>query len=147
MSYCDDSLYKIGADPSNLISLKDLGVAAPDQVTFQKGSIYYVRADISRVGDGYSIATWIWDVISIDRLAKLLQFLNDEDYVELYIRTDKRDGTFARPANAFRVFSAMMWKPILAGDEGNSIVRSPRSMQSVQLKFVNLIEMSTEYYL
>lgn len=146
-NYSKDSDYKIGIDPSKLTTLKNLGIAAPDQVTYQAASSYYVRSDVSRVGDGYAIASWIWDVISIERLSKLLAYLNGADYVELYIRTDIRDGTNAIAANAFRVFSAMMWKPLLSGQDGNAIVKSPYAMQSVKLQFINLIELSSEYYL
>jgi hypothetical protein len=139
-NYQNDTLYKIGLDPANLLSLRNLRIAPPDQVTFQAASTYIVRADMSRVGDGFALATWIWDVISIERLAKILEYLNNEDYVNLYIRTDMRDGTHAVAANAFKVFSAIMWKPLLFGQDGNSVVRSPYAMQSVKIQFVNLIE-------
>ncbi|MFA5035653.1 MAG: hypothetical protein WC479_00550 [Candidatus Izemoplasmatales bacterium] len=141
-NYQVDTLYKIGTDPSKLTTLKNLGLAAPDQVTYQAASVYTIRADMSRVGDGYSIAAWIWDVISIDRLSKLLEYLEGADYVNLYIRTDIRDGTHAVAANAFKVFSAVMWKPLLFGQDGNPIVRSPYAMQSVKLQFVNLVEVA-----
>lgn len=139
-NYREDTLYKIGLDLANMPSLRQLGIAPPDQVTFQAASAYYVRGDLSRVGDGYSLASWIWDVISIDRLSKLTALLGGADYVSLYIRTDIRDGTFAIAANAFKVYSAMLWKPLLFGKDGNSVVRSPYAMQSVKLQFVNLVE-------
>jgi hypothetical protein len=140
--YCADSLYKIGSSLSNLIPLKDLGLAAPDQVTYQPASSYTVRADMTRVGDGFIIATWIWDIISIDRMSQLLAYLNGADYVNIYIRTDKRDGTHAIAANAFKVFSAIMWKPLLFGQDGNAVVKSPYALQSVKLQFVNLVEIA-----
>jgi hypothetical protein len=146
-NYYKDSLYKIGTDPLKLVTLKNLKIAAPDQVTYQPASTYYVRADMSRVGDGFAIATWIWDVISIERLSKLLAYLNGADYANVYIRTDMRDGTNAIAANAFRVFSAIMWKPLLFGQDGNAIVKTPYAMQSVKLQFVNLVELSQVYYL
>jgi hypothetical protein len=139
-NYQNDTFYKIGRDPANLLSLRNLKIAAPDQVTFQAASTYTIRADMSRVGDGFAFATWIWDVISIERLAKLLEYLNNEDYVSLYIRTDIRDGTHAVAANAFKVFSAIMWKPLLSGQDGNAVVKTPYAMQSVKLQFMNLVE-------
>lgn len=146
-NYAQDSLYKIGLDPNNMASLRNLGIAAPDQVTYQPASVYTVRSDFSRVGDGFKAVNWIWDVISIENLSKLLKFLAGQDYAAVYIRTDMRDGTIISPANAFRVFSATMWKPLLSGQEGTPIVKSPYAMQTVKLQFVNLVEMSAEYYL
>jgi hypothetical protein len=140
--YCADSLYKIGSSLSNLIPLKNLGLAAPDQVTYQPASSYVVRADMTRVGDGFTIATWIWDIISIERMSQLLAYLNGADYANVYIRTDIRDGTHAIAANAFKVFSAIMWKPLLFGQDGNAVVRSPYALQSVKIQFVNLIEIA-----
>jgi hypothetical protein len=145
--YCEDTLYKIGTDPVHMPSLKQLGIAAPDQVTFQAASTYYVRGDMSRIGDGYALASWIWDIMSIERLSKLTSLLSGADYVNLYIRTDVRDGTHASAADAFKVYSAMLWKPLLFGEDGNPVVRTPYAMQSVKLQFVNLVEMVGPYYL
>ena len=146
-SYCADTLYKIGTDPVNMPTLKQLGVPVPDQVTYQAASVYYVRGDMSRIGDGYALASWVWDVISIEKLSKITSLLSGADYVNLYIRTDIRDGTFSNAAISFKVFSAMLWKPLLFGEDGNPIVRTPYAMQSVKLQFVNLVEMVGPSYL
>jgi hypothetical protein len=141
-NYQLDTLYRIGTSISNIIPLSKLGIAAPDQVTFQAASTYSVRADMSRVGDGFASAAWIWDVISIERLSSLLNFLGGNDYASVYIYTDIRDGTHAVAANAFKSFTAIMWKPLLFGQDGNAVVKSPYAMQSVRLQFVNLVEVT-----
>lgn len=123
-----------------MISLHDLGIAAPDQVTFQPYSVVYARGDMSRVGDGVSTASWIWDIISIEKLSRLLSFLNGSTYAEMYIRTDIRDGTSSIASDAFKVFSATMWKPLLYGQEGVPVVKSPYALQTVNIQFVNLVE-------
>lgn len=139
-NYDADTLYKIGTSLSNLVSLKQLGISAPDQVTYQPTSVVYVRADMSRVGDGFTVVSWIWDIISIDNLARLMSFLGGSTYANVYIRTDIRDGTKAVAKNAFKVFSAIMWKPLLYGQEGVPVAKSPYTMQTVNLQFVNLVE-------
>jgi len=139
-NYANDSLYKIGNSMTAMVSLKQLGIAAPDQVTFQPHSIVYARGDFSRVGDGFYVASRIWDIISIDRMSRLLTFLNGNTYAHVYIRTDIRDGTHAIAANAFRTFAAVMWKPLLYGQEGTPVAKSPYTLQTVNLQFVNLVE-------
>jgi hypothetical protein len=135
-----DTDFKLGLAPNALVTLRNIGLAAPDQVTFRPASVYYVRADLTRVGDGFSSATWVWDMMSTERMSKLLSFLSGADYVRLYIKTDVRDGTHALPRNAFKVFSAIMWKPIVSGEEGVPVAKSPYVLQTVQVKFVDLLE-------
>jgi hypothetical protein len=147
MSYLDDSSYKLGILPQDLISLRDMRIAAPDQVVYRSAATSYVRADFSRVSDGFTSVEWVWDMISISRLSTLLGFLNGADYINLYVQTDKRDGTFPNPRASFAVFYAMMWKPILSGEEGVSVVKSPYTMQTVKIQFVNMIEQAGYYLL
>jgi hypothetical protein len=123
-----------------MISLKNLGIAPPDQVTYQPSSVVYVRGDMSRVGDGFAVVSWIWDTISIEKLSQLLKFVGSSTYANVFIQTDVRDGTHAVAENAFKVFSAMMWKPLLYGQEGVPIAKSPYVMQTVNIQFVNLVE-------
>jgi hypothetical protein len=144
-NYSKDTAYRIGSTVTNLIPLKDLGIAPPDQVTFQPASMVYVRSDLSRVGDGFSIASWIWDIISVERLAKLTAFLNGKTFADVFIQTDMRDGTKAIPELAFKVYSAIMWKPLIYGSEGTPVVKSPYAIQTVNVQFVNLIEQSGVY--
>lgn len=138
--YDEDSLYKIGLSLTTLVSLKQLGIAAPDQVVYQPSSSVIVRGDFSRVGDGFSIVSWVWDIISIDKLARLLALLGGATYADVYIRTDVRDGTKAVAANAFKVFSCTMWKPLIYGQEGTPVAKSPYAIQTVNLQFINLVE-------
>ena len=138
--YYDDTDYKIGRSLTTLITLRDLGIAVPDQVVYQPSSSYYVRGDLTRVGDGFTTVSWVWDIISIDRIARLLEILDGGSYANVYIKTDVRDGTFAIAKNAFKVYSAIMWKPLLFGQEGTPVARSPYTLQTVNIQFVNLVE-------
>jgi hypothetical protein len=139
-NYNKDTSYKIGASLTAMVALRDLNIGVPDQVTFKPAGLSYVRADYSRVSDGAAMASWVWDIISIHKLALLLNFLNGTTFASVYIQTDVRDGTFAIPKNAFKVFSAIMWKPLLYGEDGVPVARSPYAMQTVNIQFVNLVE-------
>lgn len=139
-NYREDSNFAIGTSPAALITLRQLNISVPDQATFQRASVYYTAADMSRVGDGFPVASWIWDVISLVRLSSLLSFLDGKDSNTVYIRTDERDALNALPRNSFKVYQAIMWKPILSGQEGTPIVRTPYAIQSVQIRFVGMVE-------
>lgn len=137
-NYQADSDYKIGLDRNNLVKLRDINISPPDQVTYRPASVYYVRSDLSRVGDGFATVVWVWDIMAVERMARLLSFLNGADYADVYIKTDLRDGTIALPRNSFFVYSCKMWKPILSGEEGVPVARSPYALQTVQIKFVDV---------
>jgi hypothetical protein len=141
-SWYQDTDFKISLDIDNLISLRDMKVAPPDTVVWRKNAVNYVRGDFTRVGDGFASAEWIWDTITISRLSNLLYFLAGEDWASVYIQTHKNDGTYPAPELQFGVFSAIMWKPIIGGDDGVQIVGSPYTMQTVRIRFVNLVEQS-----
>lgn len=134
-----DMRYAIGTDPNNLSELNRMKVPWPDQIVFQPASSYYMRGDGTRVGDGYASATWIWDVISLQKLSYLLEYLNGEDWVRVYMRTDRRDGTYPNPRTAFAVYYGIMLKPILSGSEGVPLARSPYALQTVSITFKNLL--------
>jgi hypothetical protein len=136
--YVLDTDYKIGRSAGSMARLRDLGVAVPDQVIFQPASAFYMRADYSRVGDGYATAFWVWDMISLARLSNLLAYLDGGESASVYIYTDLRDGTNALPRNAFATYSCVMWKPLLHGPEGMPVAKSPYVVQTVQLRFINL---------
>jgi len=138
-----DFAYKIGLTATTMMLLSDMKLAPPDQVVWRPSAVHYPRADFSRVGDGFSSFDWIWDTISIARLSSLLKLLNGAESVRLYAVTDKRDGTYPNPRSAFSVFWATMWKPVLSGEEGVSVVKSPYVMQTVKVQFVNAIELTT----
>jgi len=137
---CDG--YKIGSTVSDLVTLQNLGVAIPDQVVYRPASVYYTRADFSRVGDGFASIEWIWDTISISRLSNLLAYLGGDTFKRLYIVTDKRDGTYPNTRIAFAMFDVMMWKPVLSGEEGVSVAKSTYVMQTVKIQFVDAIELT-----
>lgn len=142
MSYCEDIGYQIGLAPTEMTTLKNLGVPPPDQVVYKPSGIYYVRSDFHRVGDGYASCEWTWDVISLARLYKLVDFLDGEESANIYIVTDKRDATFPNPEASFGLFSAIMWKPVITGEEGVFVAKSPYAIQTVKVQFVYMVELA-----
>lgn len=145
MSYCDDSDYALGIVPQKMATLKKMNIAPPDQVVYRPYSSYYVRSDLSRIGDGFASVEWIWDTISIARLSQVLDFLDGEDNAVVYVYTDKRDGTFPNPKSSFSLFSALMWKPLVSGEEGVFVAKSPYVVQTLSIKFVRMVEISDAY--
>ena len=139
-----DFQYALGLDPNNLATLRRMEIPIPDQVVYTPSSIYYVRPDQTRVGDGFETIVWIWDVISREKLAILLEPMAGAEYLYTYIKSDRRDGNYALPEVAYSVWHSVMWRPILSGQEGVPIARSPVSYQSVKLQF-RLLEEHTEY--
>lgn len=137
--YSQDTDYGIGRSLTTVVKLKDLDIAPPDQVVYVPAFVYYVRGDGSRVGDGASKCDWIWDMISLHRMATLLDYLDGEDFADVFVRTDMRDGTFPNPRTSFDTFSAIMWKPLLFGKEGVGVATSPYVLQTVKIQFVNLV--------
>ena len=134
-----DLNYAIGKLPNGLSDLRLMCVPYPDQIIFAPASVYYIRGDGSRVGDGYISVNWIWDVIAIQKLSPVLEYLNGADWVDIYIRTDARDGTYPNPRSAMNVYWCKMWKPILSGKEGAPLARSPYALQTVAIQFKDLI--------
>jgi hypothetical protein len=141
-TYNLDSAYAIGLEPTQMVYLRQMNIAPPDQIVYKPAAVYYVRSDFSRVGDGFASVEWVWDMISISRLHNIISFLDGEDYASLYVLTDKRDGSYPNPRTSFGLFYATMWKPIITGEEGVFVARSPYVVQTVKLQFVNMVEMS-----
>lgn len=137
--YYKDTDYRIGFTAQTLAPLRRMEIPVPDQAVYSPASIYYVRGDKTRVGDGASSCSWIYDAIALDTLYKLLAFLQGADYKRLYIRTDTRDASSPTPRGMFNVYYCIMYKPILSGQEGVNIARSPYALQSVKLSFVDLV--------
>jgi hypothetical protein len=140
MGYGADFEYRIGYAADNTISLDSMGLAPPDQVVYRPATLYYVRGDFTRVGDGFAAADWVWDTIGLSKLSLLLSFLADEDSAEVYIQTDKREGLSPNPKASFGIFRCIMWKPILSGEDGVHVVRTPYVLQTVRVQFRRLIE-------
>ena len=140
VSYAEASNYQLGLVPTQMATLRNMRIAPPDQVVYRPASVYYVRSDFSRVGDGFASVEWVWDTISIARLSKILELLGGQEYVYLYVVTDKRMGLTPNPKAQFALFSAIMWKPILSGEEGVPVAKSPYVMQTVKLQFINMVE-------
>ena len=135
-----DGQYAIGLTVDTMVPLLRLRVAVPDQVVYNSAAVHYVRGDGSRVGDGVSTLQWIWDTMSRNRLSKLLHYLGNEEYAQVYIVTDRRQGLFPLPVSEFMTFRATMWRPIMSGEDGVGIATSLYTFQTVRLTFVNLVE-------
>lgn len=139
--WCRDTAYAIGSTSSSLVSLRKAKLPPPDQVVMVPAAVSYVRGDATRVNDGYRSCNWVWDVISIEsfyNLLKLAGFVEGDTYKNLYISTPLREGSF--PAQEFRTYNAIMYRPIMSGKEGTPIARSPYAYQSVKITFNKLIE-------
>ena len=136
-----DGQYGIGHTADTIIPLIRLHVAPPDQVVYNTAAVHYVRGDGSRVGDGVSTLQWIWDTMSRNRLSKLLQYLDNEEYAQVYIVSDRRQGLFPLPVSEFMTFRATMWRPIMSGEDGVGVATSFYAFQTVRLTFVNLVEL------
>ena len=141
----DDTDFAIGNSAQYMLKLRLMNIPTPDQVIWRPGAITYVRADFSRVSDGYASIEWIWDSISSSSLSTLLSFLNGAMSADVYIISDKRDGTKPNPTPSFALFGAKMWKPILSGEEGVPIVRTPYAYQTVKMQFMNALEQWATY--
>ena len=139
-----DFQYALGTDPNNLGTLRRMKIPIPDQVVYAPASVYYVRSDGTRVGDGFAVVTWIWDVIARHNLAILLEPMGGEDYLYTYVKSDRRDGEYALPEEGYTIWYAIMWRPILSGTEGVPIAKSPVSYQTVKLQF-KLLSEHTKY--
>lgn len=141
MDNSDDYLgFAIGHTPQTLVYLHQMGIPMIDQPIFNPHAVYVQRADGTRVGHGYAACQWIWDVISGSALSQLLEFIGDNDYAYVYIRTKEDKGLTVQPAEAFKVYYALMYRPIINGQEGVPIARSPYAYQSVQIQFHRLME-------
>jgi len=138
-SLFDEYQIRRAADPA-MVSFSRLGLPIPDQVLFRESGIAYIRADLSRVGDGYPSVTWVWDVLSRHNVYKFVSILDGETYASVRIRTDKRDGEQGNPEASFTLYDAIMWKPILSGQEGTPIARSSLAFQTVSIEFRKLVE-------
>jgi len=123
-----------------MIPFTRLDIPIPDQIVYSPHATTYIRADHTRIGDGYPTLTWTWDVLSRTGAYKLLSLLDGAEYANVRIRTDIRDGTNPNAASAFRLFDAIMWKPQLSGQEGIMIARSHEAYQTFVLTFKKLVE-------
>ena len=136
--YSDDE-YALGASVATMASLRLMDVAAPDQIVWRDAAVFYPRSDMSRVGDGLPSFDWIWDVISISRLAAITSLISGAESGHIYVHTNRRIGTAPNLAAEFGVYYAMMYKPVLSGQEGVSVARATISLQTVKLTFVNAV--------
>lgn len=138
--YEQDYDYAIGNSVTTLLKLAHLKVPMPDLVTYDSASTRYNLANAARVADGYAWTEWIWDIISLPHTQTLLEFLGSSSYKQnVYIRTTRSTGDYATPSASYEVFSCIMLRPILSGQEGTLVARSPYNIQNFKLRFVDLV--------
>jgi len=138
-----DKDYRVGQTSGNLLKLRDMGIPFPDQVIYRPYSIGYIRGDLSKVGDGVASIEWTWDVISIQELSMILNLwftgVTDTSVDNVFIRSDVRTGDYPNPTAGFLDYDCTVWRPNLSGPEGSPIVKSSYGIQTVSLKFTNLV--------
>lgn len=147
MSLYLDNEFAIGLDPNHMAPLRLLNIAPPDLVIWRDAAVFYARGDMSRVGDGLPSWDWIWDTISIARLSLLNSLLAGLPSAWVYAHTPKRIGVKPNYAAEFYVYRAIMYQPILSGQEGTPIARAEMTMQTVKVTFVNGLDQSSGGYL
>jgi hypothetical protein len=139
MSAFDDYQIRLASD-ADMMTFARLKIPVPDQVVFREAGLAYVRADMSRVSDGYSSLTWVWDILTRAHINMFITLLDGEDHVLVRVRTDTKNAEFANIDASFKTFDCVMWKPILSGTEGLPIVRSELAFQTVSINFRKLVE-------
>ena len=140
--YRADTAYGVGLAAADIIPVRDFGLAVP-QVIYHPFQAVYSRGDITREGDGPISVEWVWGSLYLEKVGSLIRYLfaDDEDQAAAcWIRTDKRVGWYSRPSQAFFVFSAIAWRPLLFGPDGNYAPDTPYQVSPLRLIFKNLVE-------
>lgn len=140
--YRADTNYGVGLELDAIIRIRDFGLAVPT-VDYRPFQAVYSRGDITRAGDGPASVAWIWDVLYLEKVGSLIRYLfsgEDEQSAACYIRTDKRVGYYGLPSQAFAVFSAIAWRPLLYGPDGSYADDTPYQVNALRLMFKNLEE-------
>ena len=133
----DEYQIRRAADPA-MMSFTRLGLPIPDQVVYREFAKYYVRADQSRVGDGFPILLWVWDILTDRKLSILLSILDGAEYAVVRVRSEARTGIEPNPIASFKTFDAVMLKPVISGEEGIPVARSHVALQTVTVQFRKL---------
>lgn len=144
--YRADTDYAVGLAADALVRVRDFGLAVP-QVTYRPFQAVYPRGDITRAGDGPASVEWVWDVLYLEKVGSLIRYLFSATPVDTnlqsatcYIRTDRRVGWYSRPSQAFAVFEAIAWRPLLYGPDGSYANDTPYQVSTLRLMFKNLVE-------
>lgn len=137
-----DHHYMLGTSQTTMASLQQLRIPLPDTVTGAKASTFYIRTDMHRVGDGFAYFSWVWDIISREALSVIYSMLGDADSVTVYVRTNIQDSVSPSPSLDFHTYSAIMYRPIMTGDDGTPVARSQYSYQSLKLQFVDAVKVT-----
>lgn len=141
-SFSTDMDFKIGLTASRMFTLRDMKIPPPDQAPYKPGAVLNVRLDYSRVWDGYASFDWVWDTIALSSIYKLIELLNGAESGNVYVVTPKRITNYPNPQVSLGLFSAVMWKPDVSGEEGTFVVKSPYALQTVKVPFVKAVELS-----
>ena len=111
------------------------GIPNPDSFTYVPYSRVYVRGDGRPAGDGYAVASWIFEDISQEAVNRLLAYFGAADAsAEVYIRTRIDTGSVAE----FNDFAATAWRP--TDEEGKQVQSGSRwpIYSQITMKFTML---------
>lgn len=132
--------YRFGMASDELLRLADMGIPAPDQPLYKPFQETVVRGNLTRVGVGVPSIDWVWDIISLAEINRIIALAFPSittTYATVYIRTNYSTGDFGGPKSSFEYFSATLWRPYLAGQDGTPITRTNKAFQSLRLQFLN----------
>jgi hypothetical protein len=126
----------------NIVRIRDFGLPVP-QAIYRPFQAVYSRGDITRAGDGPISCEWVWEVLYLERVGALMQYLFASETAQsasVYIRTGKQVGWWPKPEQAFATFSAIAWRPLLYGPDGAYNRESPYEVDALRLMFKNMVE-------
>lgn len=140
MAYdCEE--FALGPTAAEMLRLTDRGIGIPDDWTYTPFAAAYVRGDGARYGDGPASATWTWEALSQEQLGYFFDLLGGAHSVVVYLRTRVDYGY----EPDFETFTAIMYRPILDGAEGQPARLSHEAWERVMIQF-RLLSISLEYW-
>lgn len=132
----------VGYVVTDIISLRSFRLPVP-QTIYRPFQELYSRGDITRAGDGPPSVEWVWDLLYVERVASLIRYIfadEDAQSANVYIRTSKQTGWWAKPEQSLDTFSAIAWRPVLAGPDGAFAPDSVYQVSPFRLIFKNLVD-------
>ena len=109
-----DYEYMIDTSSVSMDNLEDLISVPPAGVRYTRHPLVRVSGEGAAVGDGYSQCEWFFEFLSWTDLGTMLDFLDGEEAVSLYINT-------RRPDNVYIKYSAVMHRPRVPGGATQAI--------------------------
>jgi hypothetical protein len=122
-----DYSYQIGTSAAAMNNIEDLLSVAPVGSTFNYHPLARVDGNGLIVGDGYATCEWLFEFLSWTDLATMLNYLDYEESVALYINTRRPDDTYA-------VYAAVMHRPQIP----NAAAQVMGGWQNVRISFTHL---------